>query len=69
MRAYKVIFENNVAVSAGPVDFFFLRNMKSAEHSDGQDMLPWLIVLAENEEDGMRVANKMIRNNPGLRLS
>ena len=66
MRAYKVIFENNVAVSASPIVFFHSKDSKKAEHKDRKDLLPWLIVMAKNEDDGIRIASKMIKEHSGL---
>ena len=66
MRAYKVIFENKVAVSASPVNFFFSKNSKKTESGSRKKPLPWIIVMAKNEDDGIRIASKMIKEHSGL---
>lgn len=60
MKAYKVIFENNVAISACPIDFFYSKAVE-VKHYTGGNSLQWVIIFADDEQEGIANANKMVR--------
>lgn len=69
MRAYKVIFENNTAVSAIPSDFFVTKNV-NIERGDGKASLEWLIIFANDEQEAIINAKKLVKDYFGfLKLS
>jgi hypothetical protein len=60
MRMYRVLFEHNQAVAANQIDFSNSVSIK-IEHPDGYNSVKWVIVYADDEEESMRVANKIVR--------
>lgn len=61
MRVYKVMFDENKATSASQIDFFHYENMK-IEQRDGQRVIRWLTIFADDERESILVANKIVKD-------
>jgi hypothetical protein len=59
MKVYKILFEENVPVSAHCVAYDQRQGLKIDVENDKR-RIKWITVYADNEEDGMSVANKVI---------
>ena len=66
---YKIIFEDNKAVSAQPVEDSYSVGIK-IDQGKGQSQLRWMVIFAGDEAEGIKIGNKiaggiLVQNKPG----
>jgi len=61
MKAYKVIFDNNIAVSAFQINLTSNDNAK-IDRIGNKPVLRYLTVYADDEQDSLDEANKIVRD-------
>lgn len=57
---YKVIFENNVPVTAIPVRVIDRKDITDFAEENGRTVIKYLCVEAENEKDAMQQAQRIV---------
>jgi hypothetical protein len=60
MNLYKILFENNQPVSAHLLDGTQHKTVK-IDSKEGKRSIKWITIRARDEEDGINVANEVIR--------
>jgi len=58
MKPFKINFENNKAVSVHPLDRLHFKGIR-IECNEGIREIKWIIVLANNEQEAMELADKI----------
>ncbi len=61
MKTFKVTFENNKAVSVIPIDSSYSIDL-NIDNPEGKLILKWFIIMANDEQEGIKVANKIAHN-------
>ena len=61
MKLYKVLFENNEAVSAIQMDNADYKSVK-VELDENNKVVKWITVFATDEPDAKDIANKVVRD-------
>ena len=59
MKPFKINFENNKAVSAHPLDKLHFKGIR-IECNEGKREIKWMTVLANNEQESLESADKII---------
>ena len=59
LKFYKIMFENNLPVSAILMDNIYEKSVKT-DTLEGKRMVKWITTFARDEQEGIDTANEMV---------